>query len=77
MKKFNREKVISYLNQFKENNDGNNEFYIALLIYDRLGLNTEDVTDEIMEQVGNLYESCETIYNENLNDELYELEGEF
>lgn len=72
MTKFNKAKVESYLKQFKESN-GDKEFHIALLIYDRLDLDVEDVTEELIESIGSLCDSYSTIYNGDLNDELWDL----
>ena len=74
MSKYNVEKVKEYLEQF--NNNYSKEFHIALLIFDRLDLGVEDVTDNIVNRVGAIYNYYDSIYNEVLNDELYCLEEE-
>lgn len=64
----NREKVLKYLKEIKSNND--KEIFIALLIYERLDLEEDDVTSEIIEAVEKLYNKYDSIFNPNLNDEL-------
>lgn len=76
MSKYNVEKVKEYLEQFEDDYEYYREFYIALLITDRLDLEVEDITEEIVEKIGDIYNRCETIYNESLNDDLRELEEE-
>lgn len=74
MKKFDKEKVKEYLKLFNENYS--KEFHVALLIFDRLDISTKDITEEIVNRVGNISYGYDSIYNEDLNYELYELEEE-
>ena len=74
--KYSVEKVKEYLGQFYNNHNYIKEFYIALLIRDRLDLSIQDVSEDIVEKVGNIYNSYGTIYNEDLNYNLQELEEE-
>ena len=74
MSKYNVEKVNKYLEYFNVNYS--NEFSIALLISDRLDVNVEDVTEDLVNNVGNILDKYDSIYNEYLNEDLYELEEE-
>jgi len=67
------EKHIEYLEQDKYNN----EFYVALLLYDVLGVRRDELTDEQIQRAYELQDEYDSIYNEDLRERLqYELEKE-
>ncbi|MBQ2947123.1 MAG: hypothetical protein IJE04_04665 [Bacilli bacterium] len=67
------EEHLKYLDEDKHYN----EFYVALLLYDVLGIRKEDLTDEQIDRVYDLEDEYESIYNEDLRYRLlYELDKE-
>ncbi|MBE6151357.1 MAG: hypothetical protein E7162_06060 [Firmicutes bacterium] len=67
------EEHLKYLDEDKHCN----EFYVALLLYDVLGIRKEDLTEEQINRVYKLQDDYESIYNEDLRDRLlYELDIE-
>lgn len=49
------------------------EFYVALLMYDILGLEEEDVTKEIVSDVFDIQDNYDSLYKEELREELRDL----
>jgi len=50
----------------------NSEFYVALLLYDIVGIEMEKIDDEIIDYVYELQDEYDSIYNEDLRDRLHE-----
>lgn len=75
MRKYNVEKVKEYINLFNECEYGY-EFQLALLIVERLDVSIEDITEDFINKLGDIYTNYDSIYNEALNDELEELQEE-
>lgn len=52
------------------------EFYVALLMYDVLGLKEDAVTEEIVSDVFAIQDNYDSLYKEELREELRDLELE-
>lgn len=76
MRKYNVEKVKEYINLFNKEYEYGYEFQLALLIVERLDVSIEDITENFINRLGDIYINYESIYNEVLNDELRELQEE-
>lgn len=47
-----------------------NEFYVALLLYDVLGLSHKNINEYIIKKANVIQDGYESIYNEDLREEL-------
>lgn len=59
---------IKYLREDKKDR----EFYVALLLYDVLGLEEKDITEEKINKAYEIEDKYDSIYNEDLRDNLKE-----
>jgi len=72
----NRNAIEEHL-KYLEEDKYDKEFYVALLLYDVLGIKKEEVTDEQIKRVYDLQDDYRSIYDEDLRDRLmYESELE-
>ena len=69
----NRNAIEEHL-RYLEADKYDREFYVALLLYDVLGIRKEEVTDEQIERAYELQDDYQSIYDEDLRERLrYEL----
>lgn len=69
----NRNAIEEHL-KYLEEDKYDKEFYVALLLYDVLGIRKEEVTDEQIERAYELQDDYQSIYDEDLRYRLrYEL----
>lgn len=69
----NRNAIEEHL-KYLEEDKYDKEFYVALLLYDVLGIRKEEVTDEQIDRAYELYDDYQSIYDEDLRYRLrYEL----
>lgn len=67
----NKDAIASHLKYLQEDRY-DREFYIALLLYDVLGLDAKELNDENIERTYKLQDEYDSIYNEDLRDRLQE-----
>lgn len=67
----NKDAIASHLKYLQEDRY-DREFYVALLLYDVLGLDVKELNDENIERTYKLQDEYDSIYNEDLRDRLQE-----
>lgn len=67
----NKDAIASHLKYLQEDRY-DREFYVALLLYDVLGLDAKELNDENIERTYKLQDEYDSIYNEDLRDRLQE-----
>lgn len=67
----NKDAIASHLKYLQEDRY-DREFYVALLLYDVLGLDVKELNDENIERTYKLQNEYDSIYNEDLRDRLQE-----
>lgn len=65
----NIEEIKKHIEYFRKDKY-DREFYVALLIYDVLGYNEKEVTEEIINRVYDIEDQYESIHKSELRDEL-------
>ena len=68
----NKEQIINHLNYIK-NDKYCMEFYIALLLYERFNISSEDISDELINDTFEIIDKYDSIYEEFLR---YDLDNE-
>lgn len=53
---------------YLENDNYDREFYVALLLYDILGVKADEVTEEMIDTAFDIQDDYDSIYNEDLRD---------
>lgn len=67
----NKNAIASHLKYLQEDRY-DREFYVALLLYDVLGLDVKELNDENIQCTYKLQDEYDSIYNEDLRDRLQE-----
>lgn len=67
----NKDAIARHLKYLQEDRY-DREFYVALLLYDVLGLDVKELNDENIERTYKLQDEYDSIYNEDLRDRLQE-----
>ena len=67
----NKDAVANHLKYLQEDKY-DREFYVALLLYDVLGLDVKELNDKNIERTYKLQDEYDSIYNEDLRDRLQE-----
>lgn len=57
---------------YLENDNYDREFYVALLLYDILGVKADEVTEEMIDTAFDIQDDYDSIYNEDLRDRFRE-----
>lgn len=72
------EKIQKHINYLK-NDKYSREFYVALLLYDILDIDANDVTEEMANNINDIQDEYDSIYNEDMRDRIrdeYEIDLE-
>lgn len=67
----NKDAIARHL-KYLQDDRYDREFYVALLLYDVLGLDVKELNDENIERTYKLQDEYDSIYNEDLRDRLQE-----
>ncbi len=65
------EEIKKHINYLK-NDKYSREFYVALLLYDILDIDANDVTEDMVNNVFDIQDDYDSIYNEDLRDRIRE-----
>lgn len=68
-KTMNIEKIKDHIKYLREDKY-NTEFYVALLAYDIFKFDEKEITEEIINKIFEIEDRYDSIYNEELRDEL-------
>ena len=68
-KTMNIEKIKDHIKYLREDKY-NTEFYVALLAYDIFEFDEKEITEEIINKIFEIEDRYDSIYNEELRDEL-------
>lgn len=68
-KTMNIEKIKDHIKYLREDKY-NKEFYVALLAYDIFEFDEKEITEEIINKIFEIEDRYDSIYNEELRDEL-------
>ena len=68
-KTMNIEKIKDHIKYLRED-QYNTEFYVALLAYDIFEFDEKEITEEIINKIFEIEDRYDSIYNEELRDEL-------
>ncbi len=71
----NIEEIKKHINYLKEDRYSR-EFYVALLLYDILDVNPDNITEKIIDDVDEIQDEYDSIYNEDMRDKIRDLEEE-
>ncbi len=63
------EEIKKHINYLK-NDKYSREFYVALLLYDILDIDAKDVTEDMVNNVFDIQDDYDSIYNEDLRDRI-------
>lgn len=65
----NIDEIKNHINYLK-NDKYSQEFYIALLLYDIFDIDVADVTEEMVNNVFDIQDDYDSIYNEDMRDRI-------
>jgi len=66
-----RNAVEEHLKYFREDKN-NNEFYVALMLYELYDLNVRDLNDKIIKDTQKIIDEYDSIYNQDLRERIRE-----
>lgn len=63
------EEIKKHINYLK-NDKYSREFYVALLLYDILDIDANDVTEDMVNNIDDIQDEYDSIYNEDMRDRI-------
>lgn len=71
----NKEAIKNHM-KYLQNDKHDKEFYVALLLYDILNVKYDDITEKIIDDVYEIQDEYDSIYNVDMRERIIDLENE-